>query len=244
MIIGTDLYKSFYDKDALDGATFHVEKGSVYGLVGPNGSGKSTLIRHIMGIYKPDMGTMTVLGEDPYENISVKSRMAYVPDEIYYTASQTIEDMSKLYAGIYPEFEISRMYTLTDIFPELDMKQKFRNLSKGMKKQASLLLAVSTHADVLILDEPMDGLDAIARHTVWQLILESVAARETTVLISSHNLRELEDVCDHIGIMNRGRIVDQRDIVEYDEMSLEEIFIKEVGGETDARNEAIKKLVL
>ena len=244
MIIGTDLVKRFDDINALDGTSFHIQKGSVYGLVGPNGSGKSTLIRHIMGIYKPDAGKLTVCGEDPYENISVKSRMAYVPDEIYYTPSQTIEDMAKLYAGVYPEFRIDRLQSMTDIFPELNIKKKFKNLSKGMKKQASLLLAICVHAEILVLDEPMDGLDALARNTVWKLILESVAAHETTVLISSHNLRELEDVCDHVGIMDHGRIIDERNIVEYDEMSLEEMFIKEVGGESDARNDAIKKILL
>ena len=244
MIIGTDLVKRFDDTAALDGTSFHIEKGSVYGLVGPNGSGKSTLIRHIMGIYKPDAGELTVCGEDPYDNIFIKSRMSYVPDEIYYTSSQTIEDMAKLYAGVYPGFEMKRLQSMRDIFPELDIKKKYKNLSKGMKKQASLLLAICVCADVLVLDEPMDGPDALARNTVWKLILESVASRETTVLISSHNLRELEDVCDHVGIMDHGRIIDERDIVEYDELSLEEMFIKEVGGESDARNDAIKKIFL
>ena len=214
MITGIDIVKDFDGLKALDGASFTVETGSVYGLVGPNGSGKSTLIRHIMGIFKPDSGMLNIDGETVYENPSVKGRMAYVPDEIYYMSGATIAGMAKLYAGVYPRFDRERLGRLLEAFPSLSEKSSFRKMSKGMQKQASVLLALSCRADILVLDEPMDGLDPLARHNVWKLILESVAEEETTVLVSSHNLRELEDVCDHIGIMDHGRIIDERDMTE------------------------------
>ena len=214
MITGIDIVKDFSGLKALDGASFTVETGSVYGLVGPNGSGKSTLIRHIMGIFKPDSGALNIDGETVYENPSVKGRMAYVPDEIYYMSGATIAGMAKLYAGVYPRFDRERLGRLLEAFPSLSENSSFRKMSKGMQKQASVLLALSCCADILVLDEPMDGLDPLARHNVWKLILESVAEEETTVLVSSHNLRELEDVCDHIGIMDHGRIIDERDMTE------------------------------
>ena len=214
MITGTEITKDFDGLKALDEATFTVESGSVYGLVGPNGSGKSTLIRHIMGVFKQDKGELLVDGEPVYENPGVKVRMAYVPDEIYYTNSSTIVGMAGLYAGMYPKFDRERLKRLMGLFPELTDKLLFRKMSKGMQKQASVLLALSCHADILILDEPMDGLDPVARHTIWKVIMESVATEGTTVLVSSHNLRELEDVCDHIGIMDHGKIVLERSFDE------------------------------
>ncbi len=217
MITGTEITKDFDGLKALDEATFAVESGSVYGLVGPNGSGKSTLIRHIMGIFKPDSGEILIDGEPVFENPEVKERVAYVPDDIYYTNGSTIAGMASLYAGMYPKFDKDRLSRLIGIFPELNDKLLFRKMSKGMQKQASVLLALSCHADILILDEPMDGLDPVARHTIWKVIMESVASEGTTVLVSSHNLRELEDVCDHIGIMNHGRIVLERSYEELQE---------------------------
>ncbi|MEE3468214.1 MAG: ABC transporter ATP-binding protein [Eubacterium sp.] len=214
MITGNDIVKDFDGLKALDVATFAVESGSVYGLVGPNGSGKSTLIRHIMGIFKQDSGELLIDGEPVYENPVIKERMAYVPDDIYYTNGSTIANVAKLYAGVFPKFDADRMSRLMGLFPVLNDKLYFRKMSKGMQKQASVLLALSCHADILILDEPMDGLDPVARHTIWKVIMESVAAEGTTVLVSSHNLRELEDVCDHIGIMDHGRIVLERSFDE------------------------------
>ena len=240
MITGIDVRKSFEDLAALDGAGFTIETGSVYGLVGPNGSGKSTLIRCLMGIFRLDGGEINIDGESVYENTALKARMAYVPDEIYYRASTTIEDMAKFYAGLYPGFDRTRMDRLMELFPELNKRLHFRSMSKGMQKQASVLLAVSTRSDILVLDEPMDGLDPLARHTVWKIILESVAGEGTTVLVSSHNLRELEDVCDHVGILKSGRIVCEKDIID-GVQSLEELFIEEVEGGVD---DAIKDIFI
>ncbi len=215
MIIGNEIVKDFDGVRALDGVNFTVETGSVYGLVGPNGSGKSTLIRHIMGIFKADSGEIRIDDEPVYENSSVKERMAYVPDEIYYNNGSTLKNMAKLYKAVYPKFDEERLKRLIGLFEKLDDKILFRKMSKGMQKQASVLLAISSRPDILILDEPMDGLDPVARHTVWKVIMESVASEGTTVLISSHNLRELEDVCDHIGIMDHGKIIMEK---SYDEL--------------------------
>ena len=214
MITGIDLVKDFDGVKALNGTSFTVDTGSVYGLVGPNGSGKSTLIRHIMGIFKQDSGVLEIDGEPVYENKRIKERIAYVPDEIYFANGSNLKNMSELYAGMYPRFDRERLHRLIGLFPELDEKKLIRKMSKGMQKQSSVLLALSCHADILILDEPMDGLDPVARHTIWKVIMESVASEGTTVLVSTHNLRELEDVCDHIGIMKQGRIVLERSFDE------------------------------
>ncbi len=215
MITGIDLVKDFDGIKALNGTSFTVDTGSVYGLVGPNGSGKSTLIRHIMGIFKQDSGVLEIDGEPVYENKKIKERIAYVPDEIYFANGSNLKNMSELYAGMYPKFDGERLDKLIGLFPELDEKKLIRKMSKGMQKQATVLLAISTHADILVLDEPMDGLDPVARHTVWKIIMESVAADGTTVFVSSHNLRELEDVCDHIGIMDHGKVILEK---SYDEL--------------------------
>ena len=215
MITGIDLVKDFDGIKALNGTSFTVDTGSVYGLVGPNGSGKSTLIRHIMGIFKQDSGVLEIDGEPVFENKSIKEKLAYVPDEIFYTNGSNLKNMAELYAGMYPKFDRERLHRLIGLFPELDEKKLIRKMSTGMQKQATVLLAISTHADILVLDEPMDGLDPVARHTVWKIIMESVAADGTTVFVSSHNLRELEDVCDHIGIMDHGKIILEK---SYDEL--------------------------
>ena len=215
MITGSEIVKDFDGVKALDGVNFTVETGSVYGLVGPNGSGKSTLIRHIMGIFKQDAGELKIDDEPVYENKNIKEKMAYVPDEIYYNNGSNLKNMAQLYKAVYPKFEDERLKRLTGLFDKLDDKLLFRKMSKGMQKQASVLLAISACPEILILDEPMDGLDPMARHTVWKIIMESVATDGTTVLVSSHNLRELEDVCDHIGIMNHGKIIMEK---SYDDL--------------------------
>ena len=205
--------KTFGDFKALDDLTMTVPKGTVYGLVGPNGAGKSTAIRHLSGIYVPDSGEITMEGQPIYENPAVKARIGYIPDEIFYFPSATLEDMRKFYAGLYPDFDqdlFERLYTVFD----LPRKSPIRRFSKGMQKQAAFHLALCCRPDVLILDEPVDGLDPVMRRQVMSLILSDVAERGTTVLISSHNLRELEDVCDHVGIMNRGRMLLERSLAD------------------------------
>ena len=198
--------KTFGDFTALSDLSMHVPKGAVYGLVGPNGAGKSTAIRLLTGVYRPDRGEITLQGQKIYENPAVKARICYIPDEIFYFPSASLEEMRKYYKGFYPKFDDELFDRLYDVF-QLPKKSPMRRFSKGMQKQAAFHLSICTRPDVLILDEPVDGLDPVMRRQVWSLILSDVAQRETTVLISSHNLRELEDICDHVGIMDKGRML-------------------------------------
>ena len=213
MIEVKDVVKTFDGFRALDGVTMTVPRGAVYGLVGPNGAGKSTLIRHLTGIYRPDSGAIDIDGQPVYENPAVKARIAYIPDDVFYFPQATIPDMMRYYRGIYPKFDAERYQKLGEVF-QLDPKRQIRRLSKGMQKQAAFWLAMSLRPDVLILDEPVDGLDPVMRRQVWNLVLADVAENGTTVLISSHNLRELEDVCDHVGVMSRGKLLLEHSLSE------------------------------
>ncbi len=208
-----NITKTFGTCKALDDLTMCVPKGAVYGLVGPNGAGKSTAIRHMTGIFRPDSGTVTVEGQPVYENSDVKERIGYIPDDVFFFPSASLEEMRKFYKGIYPRFDDSLFAQLCDVF-QLPRKSPLRRFSKGMQKQAAFHLSICTRPDLLILDEPVDGLDPVMRRQVWSLILSDVAQRETTVLISSHNLRELEDVCDHVGIMDHGKMLLERSLAD------------------------------
>ena len=208
-----NITKTFGNFKALDDLTMTVPKGAVYGLVGPNGAGKSTAIRHMLGVYRPDSGTVTLEGQTVYENPAVKARMASIPDDVFYYPSATLEDMRKFYRGIYPGFDDALFERLYEVF-QLPRDGQLRRFSKGMQKQAAFHLTICTRPDILILDEPVDGLDPVMRRQVMGLILSDVAQRETTVLISSHNLRELEDVCDHVGIMDHGKMLLERSLAE------------------------------
>ena len=205
--------KSFGSVKALDDLTMTVPKGAVYGLVGPNGAGKSTAIRCLLGVYRPDCGTITLDGAPVYENPAAKARMGSIPDDIFYFPSATLEDMRRYYQGIYPKFDLQLYNKLFEAFG-LPKNAPLRRFSKGMQKQAAFHLTLCTRPEVLILDEPVDGLDPVMRRQVWSLILSEVAKDETTVLISSHNLRELEDICDHVGIMDLGRMLLQRSLAD------------------------------
>lgn len=203
--------KTFGDFTALSDLSMHVPKGAVYGLVGPNGAGKSTAIRLLTGVYRPDSGTIMMDGLPVYENPAIKARISYIPDEIFFFPAATLEEMRKYYKGFYPNFDDGLFDKLYDVF-ELPKKSQIRRFSKGMQKQAAFHLSICTRPDVMILDEPVDGLDPVMRRQVWSLILSDVAQRETTVLISSHNLRELEDICDHVGIMDKGKMLLERSL--------------------------------
>ena len=205
--------KTFGAFKALDDLTLTVPKGAVYGLVGPNGAGKSTAIRHMTGVYRPDSGEITLGGQPVYENPAVKQTIGYIPDEIFYFPSATLEEMRKFYRGLYPNFDNDLFERLYDVF-QLPKKTPIRRFSKGMQKQAAFHLTVCTRPEVLILDEPVDGLDPVMRRQVMSLILSDVAQYGTTVLISSHNLRELEDVCDHVGIMDHGKMLLERSLAD------------------------------
>ena len=196
---------------ALDGLTMTVPHGAVYGLVGPNGAGKSTIIRHLAGIYRQDSGDVLVDGQPVYEDPAVKRRMTVIGDDWYYFPQANIREMAHFFAGLYPAFSWERYEKLKQVFP-LDEKMMLRRMSKGMQKQAAFWLTVCCMPEYLILDEPVDGLDPVMRRQVWSLLLGDVAERGTTVLVSSHNLRELEDVCDHVGILDHGRVLLERSL--------------------------------
>ena len=205
--------KTFSSFRALDDLNMMVPQGAVYGLVGPNGAGKSTAIRHMTGIYRPDRGSVLLNGKPIYENVAAKSTIGYIPDDVFYFPSATMEEMKQFYKGIYPSFDEELYQRLFDAFA-LPKKTPIRRYSKGMQKQAAFHLTLCTHPEVLILDEPVDGLDPVMRRQVMSLILTDVAEHGTTVLISSHNLRELEDVCDHVGIMDHGKMLLEKSLAD------------------------------
>ena len=212
MIQVRGLEKAFDDFKALCGVDMHVKRGAVYGLVGPNGAGKSTLIRHLTGVYRPDAGEVYVAGEPVYENRQVKAGIAYIPDELFYFMQADTLEMKRFYEGIYPDFDAKLFYRMQEFFPDINVKRTIRRLSKGMQKQVAFWLAICCKPKLMILDEPVDGLDPVMRRQVWGIILSEVAERGMTVLVSSHNLRELEDVCDHVGILHHGRIQLERSL--------------------------------
>jgi ABC-2 type transport system ATP-binding protein len=192
------LRKEFDDVAALDCVNLTVPEGAVYGLVGPNGAGKSTLMGHLTGALRPTGGTVSVLGEPVWENPAVKARIGSVPSDPFFFSNETIRGMA--------QFE-----TVGKSF-DLDRKRPLRKFSKGMRKQAAFWLTLSLTPDVLLLDEPMDGLDPLVRKRMWRLVLDDVAERNTTVLVSSHNLRELEGICDHMGILRQGTMLREYDL--------------------------------
>mgnify|MGYP000797742377 FL=1 len=212
MIEAKAVSKSFDGFLALNDLDMTVPKGSIYGLVGPNGAGKSTILRHLCGVYRPDSGVITIEGQPVYENPAIKERMVVIPDDVYYYGSASVREMMKFYRGMYPTFSMERFEKLAEAFPEVDPKRPIRRMSKGMQKQAAFWLAMSCCPDYLLLDEPVDGLDPVMRRQVWSLLMGDVAERGTTVLVSSHNLRELEDVCDHVGILSHGQVVIERSL--------------------------------
>ena len=211
MIEIRDAVKRFDGFAALDGVTLTVPTGAVYGLVGPNGAGKSTLLRCLSGIYRTDSGSVTVDGAPVWEDPAVKGRVSSIPDDWFYFLQASTQDMMKLYRGLYPAFSMERYEKLEKVFP-IDPKKPIRHLSKGMQKQAAFWLTMCCMPEYLLLDEPVDGLDPVMRRQVWSLVLDDVAERGTTVLVSSHNLRELEDVCDHVGILDHGKVLLERSL--------------------------------
>ena len=208
-----DVTKTFGSFKALDCLSLNVPKGAVYGLVGPNGAGKTTAIRHLTGVYRPDSGSVTLEGAPIDENLAAKERICCVADEPFYFPGASLEEMKNFYAGLYPKFDGKRFDELQDVF-RLRRKAPLRRFSKGMQKQVAFWLALSCMPDYLILDEPVDGLDPVMRRQVWSLLMGDVADHGTTVLVSSHNLRELEDVCDHVGILSHGKVLLERSLTD------------------------------
>lgn len=211
MIQLSNVKKTFKDIDAVEDVTLHVKKGSIYGLLGSNGAGKTTLLRMIAGILEQDRGEISINGNTVYENFEIKNRLFFIPDYPHFFSQYTVNQMAKFYQHTYENWNQERFIRLGDVF-KIDLNKKIQSFSKGMQRQVAFWLAMSTIPDVLILDEPIDGLDPVMRKIVKNLIIQDVAEREMTVLISSHNLREVEDLCDHIGILHRGSLLLEKEI--------------------------------
>jgi len=205
--------KKFGSFNALDNFDMNVEKGSIYGLVGSNGAGKTTIINHITGALFPDAGTVEIDSESVYENQTLKQRVLSISDDWYYYGSYTVKEMASFYESIYENFNRERYEKLGKYFP-IEEKRQIRRLSKGMKKQIAFKLVLSCMPDILILDEPLDGLDPVMRKQIMNIIINDVAEREMTVLVSSHNLRELEDFCDHVGIIHKGKMIIEKPLYD------------------------------
>lgn len=197
--------KRFEATTALDGVTMTIQPGSIYGLVGTNGSGKSTLLRLLAGVYSPDGGEIKLDGQPIFENPNQKQRVFFVPDDLYFHPQATLEDMAGFYRAAYPRWDNKRYDRLCELFP-IGKKGKLSNFSKGMRRQAGLILALSSSPDYLLLDEAFDGLDPVIRHAVRKIISDMLSEYNMTVVISSHNLRELEDFCDRIGLLHLGHL--------------------------------------
>ncbi|MBQ1375738.1 MAG: ABC transporter ATP-binding protein, partial [Clostridia bacterium] len=211
MIQAVSVSKSFPGVKALDNLSCSVKKGSIYGLIGSNGSGKSTLLRLLSGIYKPDSGLIRIDDKPVFENIYNKGRTFFLSDDPFVISNYSIKDMARYYKIFYPNWSDERFNELLNIF-KLPPKRPIKNFSKGMQKQAAILLGMATRPDYYFFDETFDGLDPVMRHLVKRLLMEEIAEREVTVLMTSHNLRELEDMCDHIGLLHGGHIIFERDI--------------------------------
>ena len=211
MIKADNLTKSFQGVTAVDHIHAEIQDGTVFGLIGTNGAGKSTFLRMAAGILKPDEGTITLDGEAVFEDIRVKARCFYIPDEPYFLGNGTADDMKTFYQGIYPNFDTDRFGRLLKSF-ELDVRRKIQTFSKGMKKQLAVLLGICAGTDYLFCDETFDGLDPVMRQTVKSLFANDIEERHLTPVIASHNLRELEDICDHVGLLHRGGMLLSKDL--------------------------------
>ncbi len=213
MIQIQEVTKKFDSFTALDNVSLSIRKGSIYGLVGTNGSGKTTLLKHVTGVWKQDSGTILLEDEPVFDNEAVKSRVGYIPDDLYFFGSYTLADSARFYKGLYPSWNDARYAEMVKLFG-LPEKQKIARFSKGMQKQAMFILVMSSMPEYLVLDEPIDGLDPIVRKHVWKYVVDDVAEREMTVLVSSHNLREMEGICDTIGILDHGKVIIEPDLDE------------------------------
>ena len=203
--------KKFRDIHAADQISAKIQDGMIFGLVGSNGAGKSTLLRMISGIIKPDSGEILADGEPVFENPAVKRQICFLSDTPYYFANACTEEMRDYYMTVYPSFDRKLFDKLVKKF-ELDVKRKINSFSKGMKKQVSILLGLCTKTKYLLCDETFDGLDPVVRQAVKSLFASELMNREFTPVISSHNLRELEDICDSVGLLHKGKLLLTQDL--------------------------------
>ena len=211
MIIAENLGKKFRNKTVIRQMNCAIKEGSIYGLVGANGAGKSTFLRMLAGVYQPSEGKAEINGEAVFDNAKIKKEIVFIPDELYFFPNYNFRMMADYYASLYEHFDRHRFQMLCDHF-KLDTEARIQNFSKGMKRQGALILALSTRAHYFFFDETFDGLDPVMRSLVKSVLSEDVAQRSSTVLLTSHNLRELEDLCDHMGLLVEGRIMFESDI--------------------------------
>lgn len=205
MIDIKNVTKKFEDREVLKNININVKRGSIFGLIGPNGAGKTTLIKCIMGIYKTDGGIIKISGSEVYDNENIKRTIGYVADENNYFSGFSVKDMLDFYGLSYGKFSIKRFNELNDVF-QISLKKNVRRLSKGMKTRLAIMLNLSIMPEVIILDEPTSGLDPIAKRQILSILMDDAAERKTTMFISTHNLTDLEKVCDSIAIINNGEI--------------------------------------
>ena len=211
MLQVTNLTKKFDGYTALNGLNLNIKKGSIYGLIGVNGSGKTTAIKHIAGIYRQDAGTVTINNQPVYDNAEIKAKVGYIPDELFFFPSYNLYMMSRFYRNMYKTWNQAHYDKLVSLF-QLNENRHIANFSKGMQKQAAFALTLSIFPEVLLLDEPIDGLDPIVRKEVFRQIIQDVADRGMTVLVSSHNLKEMDDICDAVGIIKNGKMAVEREL--------------------------------
>ncbi len=211
MIVAENLGKKFRNKTVIRQMNCAIKEGSIYGLVGANGAGKSTFLRILAGVYQPSEGKAEINGEAVFDNAKIKKEIVFIPDELYFFPNYNFRMMADYYASLYEHFDRHRFQMLCDHF-KLDTEARIQNFSKGMKRQGALILALSTRAHYFFFDETFDGLDPVMRSMVKSVLSEDVAQRRSTVLLTSHNLRELEDLCDHMGLLVEGRIMFESDI--------------------------------
>ncbi|RBW68276.1 ABC transporter ATP-binding protein [Bacillus taeanensis] len=211
MINITEISKAFDRENVLSNVSFSIHKGSIYGLLGSNGAGKTTLLKIIAGIYKQDAGEIRIENDEVFENNLIKQKIIFLTDTVYFFPQYTIKQMAMYYQSLYPTWNSERFKKLEQLFG-IDVHKKIQKLSKGMQRQVAIWLGLSAMPEIFILDEPFDGLDPVVRKKVKNLIVQDVAEREMTVMISSHNLREVEDICDHIGILHKGTMLLEREL--------------------------------
>lgn len=213
MIEAVNISKSFDDIKAVDNISVSIKEGTVFGLIGTNGAGKSTFMRMIAGVIKPDAGTILIDGIPVYESEEAKSKFFYISDEQHFISNATPKEMEKFYSSIYPEFDKEKFYGYLEKF-DLSKNRKINTFSKGMKKQLSVLLGISSGCKYLLCDETFDGLDPVMRQGVKSIFVKEMDERGLTPVIASHNLRELEDICDHIGLLHKGGVLFSKDLEE------------------------------
>ncbi len=241
MIEIKDLTKAYDNKPVLKKLNCKIESNSIYGLVGANGAGKSTLLRLINGIFTPDAGSIFIDGDSIINNEKLKQKMVFVPDDLFFYQSYTLIDSAKFYEAMYDNFDMKYFKKLVRIL-KLDINRKINTLSKGMKRQCALICALSTNADYMFFDETFDGIDPVIRSVMKKILAKQMEEKGTTIIMTSHNLRELEDICDNLGLLYQGGILFESDIDTLKtemfkvQISLKEEFDKKTFGQLQVLN--------